>query len=217
MATGEMEAYIKDFIFQVDNLNIKAKTIACINYGETIDWHDTTQARVIGTIGSDLLYRKKAIIDFKNAKVHFFDNMPDSISKNIALTTLQLKNRWIFIPVKIRNETKIMMWDTGASAFDLITDEATWQHLTITPHKPEPHHANSWGRNIKIFNGKSNEKISIAGKELQLSTVTYTEGFPAWSKLLIKATGMEGMLGNKIFANQAIYLDLENEKFGILE
>ena len=23
------------------------------------------------------------------------------------------------------NETKMMMWDTGASAFDLITDEAT--------------------------------------------------------------------------------------------
>jgi hypothetical protein len=48
-----------------------------------------------------------------------------------------------------------------------------------------------------------------------LANVTYVEGFSQTQYSMMKFSGMTGMLGNKIFLNNCLYIDCTENKIGI--
>jgi hypothetical protein len=59
------------------------------------------------------------------------------------------------------------------------------------------------------------DTIRFKNKNLPLNAVTYVEGFSKSQYMLMKFSGMSGMLGNRIFLNHNIYIDCSKGKIGI--
>jgi len=59
------------------------------------------------------------------------------------------------------------------------------------------------------------KNIKIGNLQRQLSEVTYITGTSQLQNFLMKQSGMQGMIGNKLFLNHKLILDCKNEKFKI--
>jgi len=74
---------------------------------------------------------------------------------------------------------------------------------------------NSWGKILTVMTASSHQKIRFGSKTLQLSEVTYIEGTSKAQNLLMKFSGMQGMIGNKLFLNRKMILDCRNQMYKI--
>ena len=73
----------------------------------------------------------------------------------------------------------------------------------------------SWQNVLTTFTSNCNQKIKFNKLEISLNNVTYVQGFSQTQYLLMKLSGMTGMLGNKIFLNNSLYIDCTENKIGI--
>ena len=205
------ENYFKNFSLTIDKLNVNYDSIKNLDFGKSINWDDTISKKIIGTIGADFIENVKAIIDFKNSKAYFSLTVPDSLKNHPFATKFEFKERKVLIPTTVNGEKKTLMWDTGASAYDLITSKDNWEQMALNKESIKPHDANQLKRKLKVYTAKSDEKLSIGNSNLNLNTVTYIEGFPWYVKLAMRFSGMEGMIGNNLFKEQTLFIDAENE------
>ena len=211
------ENYFKEFSLELGNLNLKYDSIKNLDFGKSIDWEDTVSKKIIGTIGADFIEKVKAIIDFKNSKAYFSLVTLDSLKNNPLATSFEFKERKILIPSKINGISKKLMWDTGASAYDLITSKDNWEQMALNKESIKPHDANQLKRKLKVYTAKSDAQLSIGDSNLNLNTVTYIEGFPWYVELAMQFSGMEGMIGNNLFKNSKIFIDVKNEDLIIFQ
>lgn len=96
-----------------------------------------------------------------------------------------------------------------------MTNKNAWQKLKSPNSKPFVEKAQSWERILTSYTAKSNQTIKFKNKELILSEVTYVEGISQSQYMLMKFSGMTGMLGNKIFLKNSLYIDCKEEKISI--
>ena len=89
---------------------------------------------------------------------------------------------------------------------DILTEST--QKIKIKTEK-----GNSWGNTLSVFTASAKKKILFGNLELNLSEVTYIEGTSELQKFLMKRSGMQGMIGNKLFLNHKLILDCKNQKF----
>ena len=205
----------KEFTFHIMGMEVNYDSIKLFNYGRPIDFSDKKQKIIIGTIGTDMLERTKAVIDFQNS-ILAFGQHPSEAIKNRMLSNFEFKERRIMIPTIFQGESRTFMWDTGASAYDLITSEDNfhaWRDSSKELHFEE---ANQLNRKLKVYTAPASLHMKIGSKALDIASVTYVEGFPWYIKLMFGLSGMEGMIGNNVFKDQQIYLDCANGEFLIL-
>lgn len=204
--------WVKSLAFELGNLHVKYDSIPAPDYGEDF-LCEPDEFKIVGTLGADFFMHKKVVISFSNSFIKLSD---DIIYNNNQLTDIDVVFRWIQIPVEIEGETVTMMWDTGASPFSLITSKSTWEEMVIDPNNKLMNEMNSMGKTIQIYRGETSKSISIAGKQVKLKEVTYTEGFGKTIQFMMWASGMRGMIGNEVFRNENVFLDLKGKKIGIL-
>ncbi|WP_447641127.1 MULTISPECIES: hypothetical protein [Chitinophagaceae] len=198
--------------FNIKNLNISSSKFKLLDYGEIVDLNNPNAENIIGTIGTDLLEKRIIFLDFKHNLCAF------SITANESgFSALQFKKRRILLPAKLENQDikLLLLYDSGTSGYELITDEGTWEKLRIPNQKIKTEKGNSWGKELKVTSAPTNQKIVIANTYLTLSEVTHITGTSKIQHLLMKSSGMNGMIGNKIFLNHEITIDCKNEKFKI--
>lgn len=76
---------------------------------------------------------------------------------------------------------------------------------------------NSWGKTLLAHTVPTAASLQLAGGgRLPLGTVTYIEGTSWAQQLLMRASGMGGMLGNEPFAAHTLILDVRGGRFGLL-
>ena len=73
----------------------------------------------------------------------------------------------------------------------------------------------SWDNVLTTFTANCNQKIKFDTQEIPLNNVTYVEGLSQVQYSMMKFSGMTGMLGNKIFLNNGLYIDCIQNKMGI--
>ena len=71
------------------------------------------------------------------------------------------------------------------------------------------------GRVLKTYTTASNSAINFQNEVVNLKEVTYIEGYSSVQYLMMKFTGMGGMLGNKLFIDKIVTFDCKNEKYSI--
>lgn len=205
-----------DLTFNLGKISIASKNFKVIDHGEKLNFHDENSIKIIGTIGTDFLERKKAILNFKENYCFFGDTFPNT-NTGTELVNFEFKKRKIIIPSKIDGENYNLLYDTGTSAFELVTSEKIWNNLSKKDEKVSVQKANSLGNILKTYTTKSNKNIQFENTKIALTEVTYIEGTTLIQNLLMKSSGMGGMIGNKIFRTKILLLDCKNQKFGILE
>lgn len=184
-----------------------------INYGKEINWTSST-INIIGTLGSDILEHKVVVFDYKQHIIRFCNSFPKEIKKE-AIQDFEFKKRKVMLNGTVNENNTQFYYDSGSSAFELITDKKNWENLAIEGAVEQTYQANSWGKTLEVHNIASNGIIKFGEEEILLDEVTYIEGTSIVQNLLMYFSGMDGMIGNKIFMDKILILDARNQKFAV--
>ncbi|UPZ17597.1 hypothetical protein [Flavobacterium humidisoli] len=192
----------------IGNMKVVSTNFEVLNYSKKINFDDPKATNIIGTIGTDLLEKRIAILDFKNNQCSFIEKIKEDDFSNF-----EFKKRKILMPSNIENEKLKLLYDSGTSGYELITTKEIWQQYRIKNSAVRIEKGNSWGNTLSVYSACTKKKIQFDKVILNLSEVTYIEGTSDLQKFLMKRSGMQGMIGNKLFLHHKLILDCKNEKF----
>lgn len=194
--------------FTIGKMKIISNTFEVLDYGKKIDFDNPNAENIIGTIGTDLLEKRVTILDFKNNKCSFVEQMEEK-----GFLDFEFKKRKILITAKLDQENLKLLYDSGTSGYELITQKEIWKKYKNPKSPIKTEKGNSWGNTLDVFSASANKQMLFGNSAVQISEVTYIEGTSELQKFLMKRSGMQGMIGNKLFLNHKLILDCKNEKF----
>ncbi len=96
-----------------------------------------------------------------------------------------------------------------------MTYKEEWQNLKTPNSKINIEKAQSWNNVLTTYTADCKEHIQFKNVAIPVKQVTYVEGFSTAQFSMMKFSGMTGMLGNKIFLNNSIFIDCIDKKIGI--
>ncbi|SKC00133.1 hypothetical protein SAMN05660226_04197 [Parapedobacter luteus] len=215
--SNEIGGKLENFSFKADQTPIVVKEIEVKQFDDSaIDWKDENRIEIIGTIGTDLIDGKVAIIDYVNKKLTVSQSIPERLMENISLSDFIYSNRHILLPAKVNGKETVLYFDTGSSMFELLTDRETSKQLAIPNEKPIQYKVNSWGNFLIANTLASNSSIEIANISIPIGASTFFEGVSNAQIEQMSKMGIGGMTGNKLFLNYILVLDTKHHKFGLL-
>lgn len=172
---------------------------------------------VIGTFGADLIADRIMIIDYPGKAIRLADALPAEIASKVSMVPMSFQSRRIFLDGKINGDARKIIYDTGSSAFEMLTDESTWKKLARAGASVETYDVKSWNDTLTTHSVATDATIEIGGVVLPLKRVTRVEGVGVLTQLAMRTMGVGGMTGNKLFIDQTIVLDTKNQQFGIVK
>lgn len=196
--------------FRIQDLRISSVNFELLDYGSAIDLNNPDAQNIIGTIGTDLLEKRIMVLDLKNNCCSFVKTIDEK-----GFSDFKFRKRRILLPAKLNNENIQFLYDSGTSGYDFITDKENWKKFRIPGRALKKEKGNSWGKELVITSAPANKKITIGNNSLLLKEVTYITGTSKLQNLLMKSSGMDGMIGNKLFLDKKITLDCKTQKFKI--
>lgn len=207
---------LSDFRFSFDDLEVLAKEIKLIAHGKSqINWKDKNSITIIGTIGSDLIDGRVVVIDYPELKLFIGNEIPAKFKPQLTLTDMIFARRSVLLPAQLNEKNTNIFFDTGSSAYELLTDRETAETLS-SDTLVERNEVTSWNRTMIANTLRTSGTIVFAGQALPLRQVTYMEGVSSAQIEQMKRIGIGGMTGNKIFLNSILVLDTRNKKFGVI-
>ncbi|KOP36980.1 MULTISPECIES: hypothetical protein [unclassified Flavobacterium] len=196
--------------FKVKNLSISSKKFQLLDYGKKADLDNPNSVNIIGTIGTDLLEKRIVSLNFINNTCSFTENEIEN-----GFTKFEFKKRKLLFPAKIENQDLKLLYDSGTSGYELIINKEEWQKYKLKNSKLKVEKGNSWGNVLTVISASANKKMQFGDTQLKISEVTYIEGVSKMQTFLMKRSGMQGMIGNKIFLNHKLIIDCKNERFKV--
>lgn len=200
--------------FSLGDISVSANNIRRVNYGSKINWN-ASAINVIGTLGTDILEHKVVIMDFKKHFIHFRNHFPKEVAVE-SIQDFQFKKRKVLLYAQVNSENKLLYYDSGSSAFELITSKKQWEKLALSDEIEQIYEANSQGKLLQVHTTASNGVIKFGETIIPLNDVTYIEGTSMVQNFLMYFSGMGGMIGNKLFMDKILILDARNQKMAIL-
>ncbi|MCT2408784.1 hypothetical protein NZD88_14660 [Chryseobacterium antibioticum] len=195
--------------FSIGNMSVTSD-FEVLNYGNTVNFESTKPDNIIGTIGTDLFEKRIVILDLKNEMCSFVEKINEN-----DFEAFEFKKRKILMPGTIGDQKLKLLYDSGTSGYELLTNREEWQKYRMPNGSIKKEKGNSWGNVLTVISAPADQAVKIGNSELKLSEVTYVEGTSPLQNLLMKTSGMQGMIGNKLFLNHTLIIDCKNEKFKI--
>ena len=210
--------YVKHLDFQLAGNHIQASMIKIYpNYGHSFNKSDTLSRIGIGTIGSDFMDNRITAIDFKNQNIQFFDKRPAWMATLAKFKSFDFSGRRIMLPVNLDHTAYEFLYDSGCSAFGLITTKNRFDKYANQNLEDIKYDAKSWENQIPIRSKVSDQRISIGHSKLTLKRVSYVDMYTAMQPLLAPFTKIGGWLGNQPFNETTLILDTQTEEFIIIK
>ncbi|WP_299124421.1 hypothetical protein [uncultured Winogradskyella sp.] len=209
--------YVEHLDFMFGDNHIKASMIKIYpNYGHSFNRNDTISRIGIGTIGSDFMENRITSIDFKNQKIQLFNQRPDWMTELPEFKSFDYIGRRIMLPVTLDNKDYEFLYDSGCSAFGLITIKSRFDDYTKESTKQINYDAKSWESSIPIRSKTSDKLFGIGNTQLSLKRVSYVDMY-SWSQPLVTPfTRIGGWLGNQPFNESTLILDTKAEEFIVI-
>lgn len=196
--------------FYIGKTKITSDKFKIYNHGN----NNNDSIKIIGTIGTDILENRKTIINFKENYISLnLSKVPSQFQ--VKLFDFKFKKRKIIVSGFLKGQEENFLFDSGTSAYELVTNKEVWESLKLLNSKINIEKSKSWDNVLTTFTTNCNQKIKFDTQEIPLNNVTYVEGFSQIQYSMMKFSGMTGMLGNKIFLNNSLYIDCTQNKMGI--
>jgi hypothetical protein len=183
--------------------------------GSTIDWNDTDHIEMIGTLGADIIEGKLLVIDYPRTTIWVGEMLPPEIVAPTRWGEFSFPNRRVMLRAAVDGKLTQLYFDTGSSAFELLTSPAIWEALAEPNAVPASLTVNSWGNALIVHRIKSEKRIDVAGASLPLGYVTKVDGASFAQNLMGRLIDMGGMTGNALFMNRVLVLDTRTGKAGL--
>ena len=127
----------------------------------------------------------------------------------------EFKKRKIIFNASLRGKEENFLYDSGSSAYELLTNKKVWKNLKTPNSKIKIEKVKSWDKILTAYTANCKHKIQFSNQKIPLNHVTHIEGFSQVQYVMMKFSGMTGMIGNKIFLKNCLYLDCKQNKMGI--
>ena len=173
------------------------------------------EQNIIGTIGEDLIQGKTLVIDYPQQTIQITDTLPIHKNHPLKWAPFMLMKGSILFPATLNHKPTILFFDTGSSAFELLTSKATAEQLKTPNTTTATYPVSSWGRTLSANTSPTADSLSIANQQLLIHNVTYIEGASDSQVQQMLKLGIGGMIGNKLFLNQTLIIDTKNKKFAL--
>ncbi len=202
------------FEISAGKTKIKAREIVARSMPGDIDWQKNS-INIIGTLGTDLIDNREVVIDYPGQKL-LINYRLSRIDTVIHTADLMYSRRSILLPAIIKDKQTILYFDTGSSAFELLTNERTAHALAMPNAVEKRYPVESWGKTLTAVSIPTADSITIAGHQLPLKKATYIEGVSDSQVNQMMKLGIGGMTGNKLFIHSKLFLDLKSKKFALI-
>jgi len=206
---------LTNFSFKAGPLTINASQIAVQLFDSSgIDWNNKQSLPIIGTLGTDLIDNKIIAIDYPGKQLIIGDSLPAAYRKTSSASFIYAMRR-ILLPALIQGKKTILYFDSGSSAFELLTDQATCRKLAADSSQPISYGVQSWGKTLTANTITTNDSITLAGQAIPIRRATWIEGVSETQVSQMMKMGIGGMTGNKLFLQNILVLDTRNKQFNL--
>ena len=209
--------FVEKLEFTAGNNHIIVSMIPILkNYGHTFDKNDTISKIGIGTIGSDFLIDKITSIDFKKQQIQFYNKRTETMNSLPEFTPFSFKGRRIMLPAIVNNKSYEFLYDSGCSAFGLITIKSRFEKYSDNNISEIKYDAKSWKEKIPIRSKFTNQLFTIGNANLKLKRVSYVDMYSFIQPIVTPFTKIGGWLGNQPFNESVLILDTQKEEFKVI-
>jgi hypothetical protein len=208
---------VRHFRFALGQGQVQARAIRVMQRGATQLPADSTAPFVIGTLGADVLAKQVLVIDYARRQFSLCSAVPDSLLRRATYVPMSFDSRRVLLNVRLQGKPKQLLFDSGSSAFALLTSQDAWHELARSAAPARTAAVNSWGKTLTAHTVATAAALQLGALVVPLGTVTYIEGTSMWQELLMRFSGMGGMLGNEPFVNQTVILDAPGGRFGVVQ
>ncbi len=185
-----------------------------LEFGEkTIDW-SAGKKEIIGTIGSDWLENRTVLINYPKQEMVL--NYTVAAKLQNRFTDFSYVQRNILLPAMIKGKKTMLYFDTGSSAFALLTSKETALSMAVAGAVASRYPVKSWGRTLYANSLVTADSVEMSQLKIPLHTVTYMEGASEEQVNRMLKLGIGGMTGNKLFLHSGLVLDTKNKKFMLM-
>ena len=204
--------------FSISNKSILAKEIVLrTQSGKGINWKNKKGIEVIGTLGMDLIEKKVLMMDYPAKKLIIANQTPANLNARMNPAKFMLISNSILLPVVIKQKRVMLYFDSGSSAYELLTDKATALALSTPGARPVTQQVRSMDKMLTALIYPTKDSMIIASQKLPIKRATYMEGVSNSQLEQMMKMGMGGMTGNQLFINSILVIDTKNMQFGILD
>lgn len=210
--------YVKRLAFELGGSKINASMVKILeNYGNTFNKGDTIGRIKIGTIGSDFMENRVIAIDFQNQQIQSYQQRPNWMASLSGFQPFDFEGRRIMLPAVIDGKKLELLYDSGCSAFGIITTRNRFENYTSEDTELIQYGANSWGSSIPILSKHTNKGLQIGNTNLSMERASYVDMYAWTQRFVTPFTRIGGWMGNRPFAKSTMILDTQKEEFMIIE
>lgn len=179
-----------------------------------------TPAPVIGSLGLSFFAQRILVLDYPGARFTVLSKdaeLPDRLEQRAEFLPATLRNGKLYVPVMFdgRPQTDVF-FDTGASAFGLITSPERWRALTGlegTESSTVRRTGSSWDTDLTLIGASMRGQLAVGPAVIKRPVIWHAADsrftFNAWPNT-------SGFIGNEVFAERFIViLDLSRGRFGV--
>lgn len=210
-------AYNSDSSFQTQfslgQLPLQWNSLELMDHGKAPDLDDPESIALIGMMGTDVLEGRVLSLDFFASTLQLQAAYPEPSDAEWS-PYIAVGGR-ILLPGKVAGQEQNLMYDSGSSAFEFITDEATSRALAEPDSPVQVYATQAWGKQVTTHTIAVSNHIEMNGQRLPIHSTTWVEGVEEKNYNSVVATGMGGMLGNSIFRDYVLVIDDQQQRFMI--
>lgn len=212
----EKLTYFREFEFNVGGNKVALKPGWVRGARGGIDWDNPNSNNVIGTIGSDLLDQRICAIDFAAMQIRLYENRPQIFDTLGTFTPFDFKGRKIVMPVTIDGSSENLIYDSGCSAFGLLTSGYYYDQYS-DPNEPEiQYNGNRHGDPIPIHHRTCDLTATFGEAELPLKRISYVNLYAPVQALVGRFSsfaGFIGVLGNEPLTESTLIFDAKTNEY----
>jgi hypothetical protein len=169
---------------------------------------------VIGTLGYDVLLDRKLLLNFKENEFLLTEKSKSQFEYNFSAIEDSSIDRFpMLLPAKVDGKNVSLHYDSGSSMFPLIVDQKRFENLTNTSVTDTLCCVRSWGKSYEFYRKQLHSTITL-GEFTTVKPYIYStksmeqyQYFPDW--LLM------GLMGNVLFMDKVLWIDTNQNFFGV--
>jgi hypothetical protein len=177
---------------------------------------------VIGTLGAPFFENRILILDLVASKVAILDTeLPAAVEHRAAFTPLEYRDGKMFVAFQVNGrEERLMFFDSGSSAFAMVTTRRRWQEMTgrqPADTRNEKWDVNSWGKTARMVGAPLNGQMCFGRACVPSPLVFFESGGLKDGDFDQYPYKASGLFGNGPFDGRVtVIVDVAHRRFGLI-
>lgn len=204
---------VPSLAFGLGSLQVQAREVEVVKRsGAGIDWN-SDRPEVIGTLGTDFIQGRVITLDFRAGVVAL--GTEREVARSSGFQPFRFEGRRLLLPAVFEGRPIELMYDSGSSAFAWLTSEAEFTRLAEPGAAAVSFPVRSWDSSVTAFTAPSAAAVTLGSITLPIGEVSRIEGMGLMQRLAIARLGAGGMVGNKLFLDRVLVIDMRAQAFAL--